>query len=264
MADAWIDTLLARIDAWTPGFSAKLEGASEEELVEFERALGRALPDELRTFSTRMGREHGGLIGYGPELRFDIASLIEHARDEAHAPPNVFCVAGAPDPDYMAIYVDQRQRVDAAPLVRLGVIDGTMVSYPEHSSLAAMLFGFAFITQCLPRYDYGVSLRSSGVRSPSFPNSSPRHSAADSPRGTWLPHFRWIAEQLGFIDLPGSGPWWACVEREDAAMMLFEAPGHAPDVRVAARERKGFSNLVELLSDNLDLNAHPGTLRQPP
>lgn len=255
MPDAWIDTLLARADGWTPGFSAKLEGASDEELGELERALGRPLPDELRSFLARMGREHAGLIGYGPELRFDIASLIEHARDEAHAPPHVFCVVAAPDPDYQAIYVDQRQRVEAAPLVRLGVIDGTIVSYPEHSSLAAMLFGFAFITQCLPRFDYALSLRSSGVRSPSFPNSSPR--------GAWLPHFRWIAEQLGFVDLPGSGPWWACVEREDAAMMLFEVPGHAPDVRVAARERRRFSNLVELLCDNLELNAHPGTLRQP-
>lgn len=256
MSDAWIDTLLARIEGWSPGFAAKLEGATVEELAAFEEALGRPLPDELHAFLARMGRQHGGLIGYGPELRFDIASLIEHARDEAHAPPRAFCVAGAPSPDSMAIYVDQRQRLEQAPLVRLGVIDGTIVSYPEHSSLAAMLFGFAFITQCMPRYDYALGLRSAGVRPP------PRRSHADPP-GTWLPQFRWIAEQLGFVELPGSGPWWVCVERDDAAMMLFEVPGHAPDVRVVARERKRFSNLVELLCDNLDLHAHPGTLRQP-
>lgn len=254
MPDAWIETLLARIEGWSPGFSAKLEGATVEEIAAFEQALGRVLPDELRAFLAKMGREHNGLIGYGPELRFDVAALTEHARDEAHAPPNAFCVAAAPSPDAMAIYVDQRQRLEQAPLVRLGVVDGTIVSYPEHASLAAMLFGFAFTTQCLPRYEYALGLRSSGVRVPSFPGS---------PRGTWLPHFRWIAEQLGFVDLPGSGPWWACAERDDAAMMLFEVPGHAPDVRVAARERKRFGNLVELLSDNLELHAHPGTLRQP-
>jgi hypothetical protein len=254
MSDAWIEDLLARIEGWSPGFSAKLEGATEQELVAFEQVLGRALPDELRAFLAKMGREHAGLIGYGPELRFDVSALTEYARDEAHAPPHAFCVAAAPGPDFMAIYVDQRQRVEQAPLVRLGIIDGTLVSYAEHSSLAAMLFGFAFTTQCLPRHDYALGLRSSGVRTPSFPNS---------PRGTWLPRFRWIAEQLGFIDLPGSGPWWACVERDDAAMMLFEVPGHAPDVRVAARERKRFANLVELLSDELELNAHPRTLRQP-
>lgn len=254
MSEAWIDSLLARIEGWSPGFVAKLEGADAGELAEFEQALGRPLPDELRAFLARMGRQHGGLIAYGPELRFDIAALIEHARDEAHAPPNVFCVAGAPSPDGMALYVDQRQRVEQAPLVRLSVIDGMIVSHPEHSSLAAMLFGFAFITQCLPRYEYAIGLRSAGVRVPSFP---------DSPRGTWLPHFRWIAEQLGFVDLPGSGPWWVCAEAADAAMMLFEVPGHAPDVRVAARERKRFGNLIELLCDNLELHAHPGTLRQP-
>jgi hypothetical protein len=254
MSDAWIDSLLARIEGWTPGFTSKIEGASAEELAAFEQALGRALPDELQAFLARMGREHGGLIGYGPELRFDVAALIEHAKEDVHPPRHAFCVAGAPAPDFMAIYLDQRQRLEQAPLVRLGVTDGTLVSYPEHSSLDAMLFGFAFTTQCLPRYDYELGLRSAGVRLPSFPNSS---------RGTWLPHFRWIAAQLGFVDLPGSGPWWACVERDDAAMMCFEVPGHAPDVRVAARERKRFSNLVELLSDNLELRAHPGTLRQP-
>jgi hypothetical protein len=78
-----------------------------------------------------------------------------------------------------------------------------------------------------------------------------------------LPRFRFIAQQLGFVELAGSGPWWVCCERDDAAMMAFEVPGHAPDVRVAARERKRFANLVELLCDNLELHAHPGTLRQP-
>jgi hypothetical protein len=254
MSDAWIDHLLARVEGWSPGLSNEIEGAIEAELVAFEQALGRPMPSELRSFLARMGREHAGLIGYGPELRFDVQALTEFAADEAHAPPHAFCVAAAPGPDYMAIYFDQRQRVEQAPLVRLGVIDGMIVSYPEHSSFAEMLFGFAFTTQCLPRYDWAIALRSAGVRPASFP---------DSPRGTWLPRFRWIAEQLGFVDLPGSGPWWACVERDDAAMMLFEVPGHAPDVRVAARERKRFANLVELLCDNLDLTAHPGSLRQP-
>jgi hypothetical protein len=254
MSNAWIDSLLARVEGWSPGFTARFEGASEAEILELEQALRRPVPSELRAFLERMGHEHAGLIGYGSELRFDVRSLIEYAADEAHAPPNAFCVAGAPGPDYMAIYFDQRQQIEQAPLVRLGVIDGVLVAYPEHSSFAAMLFGFAFTTQCLPRYDWALALRSSGVRPASFP---------DSPRGTWLPRFRWIAEQLGFVDLPGSGPWWACVERDDAAMMLFEVPGHAPDVRVAARDRKRFANLVELLCDNLELAAHPGSLRQP-
>ncbi|MFO7563469.1 MAG: SMI1/KNR4 family protein [Enhygromyxa sp.] len=254
MADPWIDGLLARIEGWSPGFTGKLEGASEAEIDALEQALRRPLPSELRSFLERMGHEHGGLIGYGPELRFDVQALTEFAADEAHAPPHVFCVAGAPGPDYMAIYFDQRQRTEQAPLVRLGVIDETIVSYPAHSSFTSMLFGFAFSTQCLPRHDWAIALRSSGVRMANFP---------DSPRGTWVPRFRWIAEQLGFVDLPGSGPWWACAERDDAAMMLFEVPGHAPDVRVAARERKGFANLVELLCDNLELAAQPGSLRQP-
>lgn len=254
MTDGWIDSLLARVEAWSPGFADKLEGASEADLEAFEQALGRPPPDELRIFLQRMGRAHGGLIGYGPELRFDIDALTEYAADEAHAPPRAFCVAAAPGPDFMAIYFDQRQHLEHAPLVRLGIVDGVLVSYPEHSSFAAMLFGFAFTTHCLPRHDWAIALRSSGVRPANFPNS---------PRGTWLPRFRWIAEQLGFVDLPGSGPWWACVEREDAAMMLFEVPGHAPDVRIAARERKRFANLVELLSDNLELAAQPGSLRQP-
>lgn len=254
MSNEWIDSLVARVEGWAPGFAAKLEGASEAELVAFEQALGRALPDELRTFLARMGRDHAGLIGYGPELRFDIASLIEFAADEAHAPPHRFCVVAAPGPDFMAIYVDQRQQLEHAPLVRLGVIDGVIVSYPEHSSLVAMLFGFAFTTQCLPRFEWEVALRSTGVRAASF---------ADSPRGTWLPRFRSIAVQLGFVELPGAGPWWICVEGDDAAMMLFEVPGHAPDLRVAARERKRFANLVEILSDNLELVSHPGSLRRP-
>jgi hypothetical protein len=254
MPDSWIDILLARIEGWSPGFAGKLEGASEAELAEFERALGRVLPSELRMFLARMGKQHGGLIGYGPELRFDIAALTEFAADEAHAPPRAFCVAAAPTPDAQAIYFDQRQREQQAPLVRLGVIKGTLVSYPEHSSFVEMLFGFAFTTQCLPRHDYAVGLRSSGVRPANFP---------DSPRGTWLPRFRFIAQQLGFLELAGSGPWWVCCERDDAALMAFEVPGHAPDVRVAARERKRFANLVELLCDNLELHAHPGTLRQP-
>lgn len=250
----WIDSLVARVEGWSPGFADTLEGADEAELAAFEQALGRPAPSELRAFLARMGRAHGGLIGYGPQLRFDVAALTEFAASEAHAAPNAFCVAAAPDADSMAIYFDLRPGIAQPPLVRLGVIDGVVTSYPEHHSLTSMLFGFGFTTQCLPRFDFAVSLRSPGVRRPSFP---------DSPRGTWLPRFRWIAGQLGFVDLPGSGPWWACTERDDAAMMLFEAPGHAPDVRVAASDGKRFGNLVELLSDNLELRAHPGSLRRP-
>ncbi len=254
MTDDWIDALLARVEGWSPGFSATLEGADEAEIVAFEQALGRPAPSELRSFLVKMGRAHGGLIGYGPELRFDVGALTKFAASEAHAPPSSFCVAAAPDRDSMAIYFDLRPGIEQPPLVRLGVIDGVIASYAEQHSFATMLYGFAFTTRCLPRYDYELALRSAGVHAPSFP---------DSPRGTWLPRFGWIAEQLGFVDLPGSGPWWSCVEGDDAAMMLFEAPGHAPDVRVAARERKRFGNLVELLCDNLELHAHPGSLRQP-
>jgi hypothetical protein len=46
--------------------------------------------------------------------------------------------------------------------------------------------------------------------------------------------------------------------------MMYECPGFAPDVRVAAHERLELARLSELLCDNLELRAKPGTLRRPP
>ena len=254
MSGDFIEQLVARVEAWSPGFAAGLRGAEEAEIAAFEQALGRPIPGELRAFLARMGHDHNGLIGYSDALSFDVAAYTEFAASEVHAPPAHFTVAAVPGPDYLAIYFDHRAARQLCPLVRLTVVEGMSVAIPEHSSFLDMLVGFAFTTKRLPDFAYELHLRSPGLRPARFP---------DSPPGTWVPRLAWIAGQLGFVEIGGSGPWWRCFEREDAALSIFEAPSFTPDVRVAARERKVLAQVSELLADNLELVAHPGSLRQP-
>ncbi len=118
----------------------------------------------------------------------------------------------------------------------------------------AMLVLFAFTQKCLPRFAWGQTLRSPGTKRAQFPNCPP---------GRWLPHFGVGVEKLGFVAIPNTGPWPICAQRDDAAVSMYECPGYAPDVDVAAAERGAFNNLVEVLCDNLELRPHRGTLRQP-
>jgi hypothetical protein len=268
-----LDQLVQLVGTWQPDYASKLAGASPESIARLEaRMRGRLDPaiavlrPEHRAFLERMGESHGGINAYGDDV-FDLRceALLEYMDHEDiryDLGARLFELVAAPkDLLVEPLVLDLRahvQSVEPAPLVRFGGYDehdgDRPMTAPEHSSLMAMLFLFAFSTKCLPRFAWQRTLRSPGTKRPQFP---------DCPPGRWLPHFEVVVKRLGFVPIPNTGPWAVCAQRQDAAVSMYECPGYAPDVDVAAADRDVFNNLVELLCDNLELRPYPGTLRQP-
>lgn len=265
-AIAELEKLVAR---WQPDFASKIEGAPAELIDRLEARLSKGLSSpiklapEHRAFLERMGEDSDGLNAYGDDnVDLRASALLEFLDDpDLNDPqypidPRKFVIAGAPhDLLVPPLMFDRRQGVEPAPLVRLTFEeDGTPIGLPEHTSFMAMLFTWAFITKCLKRFAWAQELESPGTVRPQFPNSPP---------GRWLPHFRAIVGQLGFSPVADTGAWCSCVERADAAVMMYECPGYSPDVRVGAHDRIVFGNLVEQLCDNLQLRTRPASLRRP-
>lgn len=270
MSTALVDQLVQLVSTWQPDYETTIAGASPELIARIEaRMRGRldaavvVLTPEHRAFLERMGADHGGINAYGDDV-FGLGceallEFMDHEDIEYDLDARQFELVAAPkDLLVEPLVLDLRAGVQPAPLVRFCGYDETNgnrpMTAPEHSSLMAMLFLFAFSTKCLPRFAWARTLRSPGTKRPRFP---------DCPPGRWLPHFDVVVRRLGFVPIPNTGPWAVCAQRADAAVSMYECPGYAPDVSVAAAEREVFSNLVEVLCDNLELRPYPGTLRQP-
>ncbi|PCC70358.1 hypothetical protein SAMN02745121_03313 [Nannocystis exedens] len=249
-AQTYPQSLVTWVERWEPDFREGIAGAADEQIRELEGTLGVELPAVYRVFLAHMGHSHNGLNAYGDDnLRMDVLALQAFARDPELCPdPREFLCVGAPRPGVEGLFFDMRAGPAAnPPLVRLAAGGARPTVIAEHPSLPAMLFGFAFLLKALPCFEHQIQLRSPGTVQPRFPGCPP---------GTWLPRFRWIADRLGFHAVPETGPWWACQLRSDATVMMYEAPGWAPDVRVGARDRRTAALIAEILMDNLDLRIY--------
>lgn len=252
-----ITALVELVSGWQPDFGQRIIGAEPALVDHIEAKLGRALEPGHRAFLERMGEDSDGLNAYGDDaVDLRAAALLEFLDADHGFDARAFVIAGASrDLAIPLLMFDHRGGASPAPLCRVGFGDGqTPAITAEHSSLSAMLFGFAFMTKCLPRFAWQLQLESPGTRRPRFPGCPP---------GRWLPRFAWIVTQLGFAPVANTGPWFGAAEREGAAVMMYECPGYSPDVRVGADDRRELGRLVELLSDNLDLRTRPNSLVQP-
>jgi hypothetical protein len=267
---AQIDELVQLVSTWQPDYAAKIVGSSPESIARLEARLrGQLDPSfvvltpEHRAFLERMGDNSEGINSYGDNvIDLRCASLLDYCNHEDidyQLDPRQFVLVGAPhDLLVEPLVLDRRSGVEPAPLVRFGGFDEDNDDQPialrEHPSLVAMLFLFAFVRKCLPRFAWERHLESPGTKPPRFPNCPP---------GRWLPHFGVIIQRLGFVPIQNTGPWAICAQRDDAAVLMYECPGYTPDVRVAAAERSVLNDLVEVLCDNLELRTRVASLRQP-
>ncbi|KIG16418.1 hypothetical protein DB30_04462 [Enhygromyxa salina] len=264
-AVAKIDELVQLVSAWQPDFGDRVAGAKPQIIDAIEAGLGAGLGAVLepvhRAFLERMGADSDGLNAYGDDvIDLRAQALLEFIEAGFNPDPRAFVIAGVPSEEIVPLLMfDRRGQPEQVPLVRLGFGDGERPAITlEHSSFAAMLFGFAFLTKCLPRHAWELHLESPGTQPPRFPGSQSGRQS-----GRWLPRFTWILGQLGFATIANTGPWCVCGERAGAAVMMYECPGFTPDVRVAADQRVELMQLVELLSDNLELRTRPTSLRKP-
>jgi hypothetical protein len=270
---AVIDELVQLVSSWQPDFAKKIVGAPAELIEQLEARLIAplhaeslpqdfvVLPPEHRAFLERMGESSDGINSYGDDvIDLRCAALLEfldHEDIDYRLDPRQLVLCGAPhDLLVWPLVFDRRAGVEPPPLVRFGGFDeendNQALTMREHPSFTAMLFMFAFIRKCLPRFDWERELRSPGTKQPQFPNCPP---------GRWLPHFSVIIRQLGITSIAQTGPGATCAERAHAAVMMYECPGYTPDVRVAGQDRVTLNKVVEVLCDNLEL--FPYSLRQP-
>ncbi|PRQ07451.1 hypothetical protein [Enhygromyxa salina] len=261
VARAKIDELVQLASAWQPDFGDKVVGAELELVNAIEAGLGVELEPVHRAFLERMGVDSAGLDAYGDDvIDLRAQSLLDFIEAGYNFDPRAFVIAGVPSEELVPLLMfDRRGHSEPAPLVRLGFGDGERPAITlEHSSFAAMLFGFAFLTKCLPRHAWELHLESPGTKPPRFPDAR-----SGRQPGRWLPRFGWMLGQLGFATIANTGPWCVCGERAGAAVMMYECPGFTPDVRVAADQRIDLAQLVEVLCDNLELRTRPTSLRKP-
>lgn len=255
LVDVALDRLVALVDGWQPGFADELQGAPDEAIAGLEHHVG-PMPGEQIAVLRRMGHDFGGLNSYGDDvLDLRLGALVAVAGDpERHPERRAFTIAGAPGPGVEGLFYDRREGSAAPILVRLGSGEWGPAVVPEHVSMVDMLFGFAFTTKRLPSRPWAITLRSPGTERPCFEHGE---------RGTWREQCKWICQRLGMTVIEHEPTWWVCADSEDATVVLYEAPGYAPDVQVGASSRLEMARISELLMDNLALRIHPGSLRAP-
>jgi hypothetical protein len=99
-----------------------------------------------------------------------LLEYMDHEDIEYDIDARLFELVAAPrDLLVEPLMLDLRTGVEPAPLVRFCGYDETdddrPMTAPEHSSFMAMLFAFAFMKKCLPRFACGYTLRSESHRS---------------------------------------------------------------------------------------------------
>lgn len=244
-----MDELLRYIARYDPHFRGSVRGVQEEDLVALERLLGTGLPPSHRAFLSCMGQDLG-TFRIADAVDFSVAGVRALLSDPAGLPLPQFFIPlgdakGAMDDYYLDVRIPGAEPV-VVQLASHAPPQGVRVSL-AYSSLPNMLYGMAFLKKVIPLMPFEIHLRASGERSTSY-----------------LSDYMRIADRLGFCLLPGTGSFWPCHERDGTAMMMYEAPGYAPDVRVASRDRRQLLHLAELLIDNLGLYRLKGRLSPPP
>lgn len=242
------EKILDHITALRPQFRDEIRGCSEAEIATLESVIGRAVPDDYRTFLTFMGHDTGGItalhaggfVASDMHLSFDKVLKIE--KKAKHRLPARFTLVGEilEDP-FESLCLDTEPSATEPHVVRLSISrsiapkpgKGGFSRYEAAQSLAELVFAGAFVSFVFPRHPVEAILE----------HAEPQ---ADGPRAADK-----LLRRMEFTPHPASGGWSAFYHRPDAAALVYQNSRVPLHIRVRAQTVPVARRLVAMLEEHL-------------
>lgn len=236
-----IERLIEYVARHRPDFPSRIAGATTEQIVALESAVGGSIPCFYREFLTAMGAGQGGLdFSFGGEA--DIASITAMTASVARpgALPLVegcesYCLIGiCPQPGYL-IVLTPREGADPPAYFAEDELVGRYAD-----SFEKLLFRSAFHGFVQRAHAHRQSLQMT-------PDTPPLDEALR------------YAESLGFTSAPGSDSIVGCVERPDATAAFYQYSGHRVTAEISAASAAACEELAASLTRSLAMARVPST-----
>ena len=237
ISDETMERLLAYATKFKRDFSARIRGASAEQIMELEGFTGR-LPAYYIKFLQKMGLDDGGL-----DLTFDgttrITDIIDYYRSEVRTgerdlPANCILIGvGAVSiPDIGLIRVGD----DEPPVV---FTDGDEIAGLFSDSLEKLLFSSVFAKYRMALYPYEAFLSASSVQ-------IGKQNASKTARA--------LALKCGFMQTWFTDRVTFCADKNEAAICIMQFEGQGISIRISAGEKHLVASTVEEMRRELNLN----------
>ncbi len=236
-----MNDLITLLERYAPGYSTRIQGASDWALSSLEEAFGQPLPETYQDFAREMGKDGGALLAHVDDYDpLHIADIYQFSAGEL--PPRRFLFIFAdPSPLTRSHYwLDLEAQTEEG--------DFQVVRFP--------LFQDAWKTDLNRSY---VSLREmlylwamEYVYLPGFPHRTLYHQG-DGQKTTTAEELAQYFEKMGFVRLPY--PRYSMLfERGDAAIGLYRLPDSPHfQIHVGMRSLDKLKYFQAVVEDNTDI-----------
>lgn len=242
--------LMDYIQTYDPGFPAKVQGASEEEITRLERLAGGSLPARYTDFLRSMGASMGDL--QYPDTDFRIGRILKLYETSKRRPPPRYLLIGVQVVETYDRYLLDRGAGaggEDCPVIQADIEEPFETADMLHTlypSLKDMLFLQAFSMKRMSLLAHRRSFLPSLVDSGKGRLRSVPPNLVDS--------ISRVMSHLGFERLPHTSSLNLLYERGDAALYVSRNPqGYGATAELAAQEEREFKRLTEIILDNTAL-----------
>jgi hypothetical protein len=239
--------LIEFISHYDPQYPTKIRGATEAEIAELERLIGRKLPSRYKEFLHHMGRGMGDFEV--PETNFSIERVVRFYRGKGRerVPARYVFIAAHEEDPYSSYYQDcgGSEEVADCKIVRAEIgedfsnAESLSSAYP---SLEDMLFLLSFQVKRMSYLPHRAFLQTSW----GTPGQEPGEAGTLT-----LEELEVLMPRLGFQKLSYTSPMNPMFERGDAAFYAHRASNKGVlSAELAAANEKERDRLLEIIRDN--------------
>ncbi|TGO02265.1 hypothetical protein PN36_27820 [Candidatus Thiomargarita nelsonii] len=220
------------VSQYEPDFPSKIKGASDSEIMQFERLIGHPLPTFCRDYLSRMGHNHGGIDIGRNEAKTDIGTLIKYYEEyilpgEEEIPPESIVIAAH---GYLINQISL-QGNEFEPIVNFS--DGEEIESLYAESLEKLLYQITYMKYHLKQFPFAAS----------YVGSIKANRAEPA---------REIVLELGFEPRFFSDVVTLCADRKEASIWILQGE-NAPSASIAAQTRRVVEEIGQMLSDRAGL-----------
>jgi len=239
--------LIEFISQYDPEYRQKIRGATEAEIAELERLVGRKLPTRYKDFLRHMGRGMGDFEIPETNLSIDRIERFYRGKGRERVPARYVYIAAHEEDPYSSYYYDCVSAEETADCAIIRAEIGQDFSsadnlLPAFPSLQDMLFLFSFQVKRMSYLPHRAFLQTSW--------GSPQQDPGQEGTLT-LEELEELMPRLGFQKLPYTTPRNPMFERGDAAFYAHRPTEEAAlSAEIAASSEKERNRLLEIIRDN--------------
>lgn len=223
-------------NALEPGFSGRIEGATTQEIQDFEKLVGQALPPHYRAFLTAMGHATGGLR-LAWECDTDVREVMDFYREEMETgmlalPPDCILI-GVGGIITEEVGLDMAANDEDPPVI---LVNGGRSTGRLADGLRQLLYRQAFIQWAARKFAYRRQVIGEQV-----------HPIIDTAE-TLLGHEGITSESF-------SDSIALCAQRTDLVLFLVQYEGDKPSAVISGAQPNTVDQLAAKLEHGLGLHS---------